>query len=139
MADRHSPRISSAAPIENHELDRRSIDTGSDVDSLEILDIEEARRVKAKVDEDLEAYPDGVKQSENGIWREESARERGRGLVGVLTRMSTKSSWKDPGPPPDGGTKAWMQGVYSTSYFIIHDDSWLENVFSNSRLFLRLG
>jgi hypothetical protein len=27
----------------------------------------------------------------------------------ILTRISTKSSWKDPGPPPDGGFKAWLQ------------------------------
>lgn len=27
----------------------------------------------------------------------------------VLTKISTKSSWRDPGPPPDGGFKAWLQ------------------------------
>lgn len=28
----------------------------------------------------------------------------------VLSKISTKSSWKDPGPPPDGGRRAWTQG-----------------------------
>ncbi len=27
----------------------------------------------------------------------------------VLSRISTKKSWADPGPPPDGGLKAWTQ------------------------------
>lgn len=31
---------------------------------------------------------------------------------GPATRTSTKSSWKDPGPPPDGGFTAWSQGAY---------------------------
>lgn len=30
-------------------------------------------------------------------------------LKSALSRTSTKSSWKDPGPPPDGGLKAWIQ------------------------------
>jgi MFS family permease len=30
-------------------------------------------------------------------------------LKGGITRVSTKSSWKDPGPPPDGGVTAWTQ------------------------------
>ena len=29
----------------------------------------------------------------------------------AVTRTSTKSSWKDPGPPPDGGMSAWAQGM----------------------------
>jgi hypothetical protein len=32
---------------------------------------------------------------------------------GPATRVSTKSSWRDPGPPPDGGLTAWSQGAYS--------------------------
>jgi hypothetical protein len=28
----------------------------------------------------------------------------------AATRSSTKSSWKDPGPPPDGGWSGWTQG-----------------------------
>ncbi|TVY81309.1 Aspyridones efflux protein apdF [Lachnellula suecica] len=29
----------------------------------------------------------------------------------AVTRTSTKSSWKDPGPPPDGGIGAWTQAI----------------------------
>lgn len=37
-------------------------------------------------------------------------KEKGKGVLGnVLSHISTKSSWKDPGPPPDGGLNAWMQ------------------------------
>ncbi|TVY33068.1 Aspyridones efflux protein [Lachnellula subtilissima] len=30
----------------------------------------------------------------------------------AVTRTSTKSSWKDPGPPPDGGMSAWAQAIF---------------------------
>jgi len=37
---------------------------------------------------------------------------KGKGVMGkVMSRISTRSSWKDPGPPPDGGWAAWTQGV----------------------------
>ncbi|KAH0556791.1 hypothetical protein GP486_005423 [Trichoglossum hirsutum] len=32
-------------------------------------------------------------------------------MGGVLAHKSTKSSWRDPGPPPDGGIVAWTQVV----------------------------
>jgi hypothetical protein len=35
---------------------------------------------------------------------------KGGVMKSILTRMSTKSSWKDPGPPPDGGWSGWTQG-----------------------------
>ncbi|KAG9232315.1 major facilitator superfamily domain-containing protein [Amylocarpus encephaloides] len=38
--------------------------------------------------------------------------EKGVQEMGAVTRTSTKSSWKDPGPPPDGGMTAWMQVVF---------------------------
>jgi hypothetical protein len=50
--------------------------------------------------DDIETYPvvDETREEEN------------RQKDGDVTRTSTKSSWKDPGPPPDGGSKAWIQG-----------------------------
>lgn len=37
---------------------------------------------------------------------------KGKGVLGnVLSHISTKSSWRDPGPPPDGGLNAWVQGL----------------------------
>jgi MFS family permease len=32
-------------------------------------------------------------------------------MGGVISHKSTKSSWKDPGPPPDGGLVAWTQAI----------------------------
>jgi hypothetical protein len=47
---------------------------------------------------DIEAY----RVASNGLYD---------GKEAPVTRTSTKSSWKDPGPPPDGGLGAWTQGV----------------------------
>lgn len=47
---------------------------------------------------DIEAYPVAINGPQNG---KEHA----------VTRTSTKSSWKDPGPPPDGGLVGWTQGI----------------------------
>jgi hypothetical protein len=35
-----------------------------------------------------------------------------RAVSRVITRASTKSSW-NPGPPPDGGWRAWIAGMYT--------------------------
>ena len=37
-------------------------------------------------------------------------RADGAALGTRATKTSTKSSWKDPGPPPDGGLVGWTQG-----------------------------
>lgn len=47
---------------------------------------------------DVEAY----RVASNGLYS---------GKEAPVTRTSTKTSWKDPGPPPDGGLGAWTQGV----------------------------
>jgi hypothetical protein len=52
---------------------------------------------------DIEAYPDGLNDPQNQVWS---------GKEGTVTRTNTKSSWKDPGPPPDGGLSGWTQGMY---------------------------
>ncbi|CZR57866.1 related to monocarboxylate transporter 4 [Phialocephala subalpina] len=46
---------------------------------------------------DIEAYPNEA--------NEPASKE------GIVTRTSTKSSWKDPGPPPDGGVVGWTQAA----------------------------
>ena len=45
--------------------------------------------------------------AENDVMRDEES-----GKKDAITRTSTKSSWKDPGPPPDGGWIGWSQGVW---------------------------
>jgi hypothetical protein len=58
---------------------------------------------------DIEAYPDGINDPQNEPW---SSGWDGEGAKdGPVTRTSTKSSWKDPGPPPDGGWVGWTQGA----------------------------
>ena len=48
-----------------------------------------------------------------------------KGVIGkVLSRVSTKSSWKDPGPPPDGGWGAWAQGSWTP--FLVFGDSFCD-------------
>jgi hypothetical protein len=54
---------------------------------------------------DIEACPVAISQSQDVEFN-------GNGPV---TRISTKSSERDPGPPPDGGWTAWTQGTYSPS------------------------
>lgn len=48
--------------------------------------------------------------------REEEEGSGQGGLAGIIeraaSRVSTKSSW-NPGPPPDGGIKAWMAGKWN--------------------------
>lgn len=65
----------------------------------------------ATAKDDIEAYPVGlnVTQMEKNEISRTNTRASKKGLAGVVTRMSTKSSWKDPGPPPDGGLTAWTQ------------------------------
>lgn len=36
----------------------------------------------------------------------------------VVSRASTKSSW-NPGPPPDGGARAWMAGEWLLRSFVL--------------------
>ena len=55
-------------------------------------------------EEDIEAYP---------VFNETQDEEQ-RQKDGAVTRTSTKSSWKDPGPPPDGGREAWIQGPFTS-------------------------
>ncbi|EFR00598.1 hypothetical protein MGYG_03603 [Nannizzia gypsea CBS 118893] len=50
---------------------------------------------------DVEAYPDAVNDPQNGKSKQK--------ILGILSRIKSAASWKDPGPPPDGGTLAWTQ------------------------------
>lgn len=76
-------------------------------------------------DSNSQALP-GVQLDENGLhdsvehtapWKEQENPRRGEsgreGIAGaierVISRTSTKSNW-NPGPPPDGGVKAWTAG-----------------------------
>jgi len=64
-------------------------------------------------EDDIEAYP---------VF-DETQDEEQRQKDGAVTRTSTKSSWKDPGPPPDGGREAWIQGSFSSVCYDLHSSS----------------
>ena len=62
-------------------------------------------------EEDFEAEEEGSDQNDphgDGY----GGRGEGSVLGTGVTKTSTKSSWKDPGPPPDGGLVAWTQGAF---------------------------
>jgi hypothetical protein len=69
----------------------------------------------------------GVLREEDGIEVypvfDETQDEEQRQKDGAVTRTSTKSSWKDPGPPPDGGREAWIQGSFSSFCYDLHSSS----------------
>lgn len=54
------------------------------------------------------AHGDGLQGQEDVVEFTKVDTKRGA-LRLAISRISTKSSWKDPGPPPDGGLKAWTQ------------------------------
>jgi hypothetical protein len=79
-------------------------------------DVELGRKNSMTEKGDIEAYPDAVNDPMNeeysgGDKRGEEGKSN-RKILNVLSRISTKSSWKDPGPPPDGGWSGWTQGTY---------------------------
>ena len=51
-------------------------------------------------DDDVEASPEHVEAPDGTIHK-------------ILSKTLSRSSWKDPGPPPDGGLKAWTQAAMS--------------------------
>ena len=66
-------------------------------------DIEERGGRTMTENGDIEAYPGALNDPQNQVWS---------GKECPVTRTSTKSSWKDPGPPPDGGLSGWTQGTF---------------------------
>lgn len=52
--------------------------------------------------DDVEAYPETMKESQDETTKEKRS-------SGTLSRTKTAASSKDPGPPPDGGVRAWTQ------------------------------
>ena len=95
----HDPTSPSAESFEK-DVEIQSLHSSSE--SLHELDDEKIEK-KGRDEEEVEEGEGGGKE------------EEGRGALGLvarLTRSSTKSSWKDPGPPPDGGLSGWTQGVW---------------------------
>jgi len=90
----------------NEDVFKKDIEIQSVHSSSTDIEDDENRKEKAQgilSEDDIEAYP----------VVEETQDEKQRREKGAVTRTSTKSSWKDPGPPPDGGREAWIQGSSS--------------------------
>lgn len=54
----------------------------------------------------VEAYPDAVTEFDEKTINNETIKEK---KWGILSKSKSVASWKDPGPPPDGGALAWTQ------------------------------
>ncbi len=89
--------LSPSAETFDKDVEIQSLHSDSEIE--EGITVTDGRTLTEKGD--IEAYPDGVNQPQNEVYRE------------AVTRTSTKSSWKDPGPPPDGGLSGWSQGSFS--------------------------
>ena len=89
----------------NEDVFKKDIEIQSVHSSSTDIEDDEIRREEKRKgilsEEDIEVYP----------VVDETQGEKRRGEEGAVTRTSTKSSWKDPGPPPDGGREAWIQGL----------------------------
>jgi hypothetical protein len=99
--------------------------------SPEDIDKEEKGGVAADAGEQEEedAAVDENDPNYDGYGYGGGGREEGTGTGTALgvraTRASTKSSWKDPGPPPDGGWTGWTQGVYLFLLYIFYMCAWV--------------
>jgi hypothetical protein len=85
--------------------------SSTDIEDDEIREEKNGKGVLRE--DDIEAYP---------VF-DETQDEEQRQKDGAVTRTSTKSSWKDPGPPPDGGREAWIQGSFSSVCYDLHSSS----------------
>ncbi|KAG9247481.1 major facilitator superfamily domain-containing protein [Calycina marina] len=96
--------------VEENELasldldkDIQSIHSNSSTSSHHNVDIDIEKQDESRGSEDAIAI-EPTTTRRTGV----SAGEKGV-VSKVISRISTKSSWIDPGPPPNGGLKAWMQ------------------------------
>ena len=92
----------------------------SDLEKQEIglEDKEKQSRQRTEEDEsslDIEAVQDDDEDDDDDAASQDKQQEGGGRLSKVvsrvLSRTSTKSSHWNPGPPPDGGLKAWLVGT----------------------------
>lgn len=63
-------------------------------------------------DDEIHSIGDALQVSTSYSQDAEQQRESaGEKVTRIITGRSVASSWKDPGPPPDGGFKAWTQAI----------------------------
>jgi hypothetical protein len=97
------------------ELDGKEVEIQSLHSSSESSNHDRKRNVEKEGDVDVEKGRGGEKD-EGEMRREENIGKESKGnglrLKSVISRVSMRSTVKDPGPPPDGGWRAWSQGVF---------------------------
>jgi hypothetical protein len=115
----HSPTISQSSLSEQSENEgspRRDLDMSVDVEKQEVCDTEDSK-ASCSTDENAVVLPGappvGTEPSKEAfVDPEEEARGRfGTAMDRVLSRASSKGT--HPGPPPDGGWRAWIVGEIS--------------------------
>lgn len=107
--------------VEENEL--ANLDLDKDIQSIHSGTSSSHTHHDQYVDADIDIEKqDESRGSEDAIAVEPTTTRRtgasagAKGVISkVISRISTKSSWIDPGPPPNGGLTAWMQGVYQES------------------------
>ncbi len=113
MANPQPLRSLAAVDLEKGEdgADSSSICTASSsMQHGEDRDVE-LQAVCTTTKEDIEAYPNEALEPRDAetVMSRTSTRRSWGDAAKVITTMSTNGSWKDPGPPPDGGLLAWTQ------------------------------
>lgn len=79
------------------------------------LSSDHCREGRVKEEMDVEKGDERAEDIAIESMREEDrGGEKVQGLKDILSRVSTRASCKDHGPPPDGGWSGWSQGVFSS-------------------------
>jgi hypothetical protein len=90
----------------NKDIEIQSVRSSStDIEDVEIR--EEKIGQEVWTEDDIEHYPEFVEAQDEAQRRQD----------GTVARAITQNSWKDPGPPPDGGREAWIQGSFPLPLF----------------------
>ena len=110
MVGTHPPQDSSADSFDK-DIEIQSTVAGNSSGILQDdTDVEEGTGGSNEKD-DIERYPAGLTALESREREEHGAGGKGTGVAGILSRISTRTSVKDLGPPPDGGLVGWTQGA----------------------------
>lgn len=113
------------ASSSSDEVDRSGGSEKDDVDSVSIRqggaaarDVEKGlpddmREVSGKGDAERAEIEPAVEEGDAALEQAPTTREKAvDGLARVLSRVISRASTVDAGPPPDGGAKAWITGKF---------------------------
>ena len=76
------------------------------------LEAQESGQSSPRSVDEKDVYNDDDRAPSNDIEACPERLEEPDGIIHkVLSKTLSRSSWKDPGPPPDGGAEAWIQAA----------------------------